>query len=137
MKKIAVIGILFLFSLNAMAFEYKEEYSTNVPKVVKNKTTAEPEKREIKNLTEYFKYLPAEVHRHWTPYKASGDYEVEVRFNVNRDGSITPPEIVRSTNEKANTSVLNAVTAGAPYQPLPKTYTRQSVVAQIVLEFHK
>ena len=136
MKKIAVIVILFLFGLSVNAFEYKEEYSTNAPKAGKNKTVAEPEMREIKNLTEYFKYLPAEVHRHWAPYKASSDYEVEVKFKVNRDGSITSPEIVRSTNERANTAVLNAVTSGAPYQPLPKTYLNKSVTAQIVLEYH-
>ena len=94
--------------------------------------------REIKTLTEYFRYLPAEVHRNWTPYKASSNYEVTVQFRVHRDGKIGDTKIVNSTNQNANASVLNAVKAGAPYQPLPASYpNKNGVIAQIILEYRK
>lgn len=137
--------ILILLSLaTVQAFDYKPKNIDTNPfgektKQVQNiEHAAKPEMREIKNLTEYFKYLPAEVHRHWTPYKAETSYEVAVQFRVNRDGSIADIKILNSTNHSANESVLNAVKNGAPYQPLPASYPNQNgVMAQIVLEYRK
>jgi outer membrane biosynthesis protein TonB len=93
--------------------------------------------REIKTLSEYFKYLPREVHRNWTPYKADRDYEVTVQFVVHRDGSISNVQIIGTNYPSANQSVLKAVKSGAPYQPLPLSFERDSVKAQIFLEYHK
>ena len=100
-------------------------------------TKVSPENREITNLTEYFQYLPYAVNRNWVPYKAETGYEVCVQFRVHNDGSITDVEIVSSTNEKANISVLNAVKQGAPYKPLPKSYPSDTVRAQVILEYRK
>ena len=136
MKKILVL-ILFLFLslLNVSAYQYNDEFSQELSPSVKNNNKQEV--REIRNLTEYFKYLPAEVNRHWNPYTTDSNYEIVVKFKVNRDGTISNPEIVRSTNERANNSAITAVTSASPYQPLPKTYTRPYVTAQVILEFKK
>lgn len=144
MKKSLIILAVFISMLliSVQAFDYvpKDTNSnpfTNSKQDIKNNVAKVPERREIKNLSEYFKYIPAEVHRNWKPYKANVDYEITVEFRVNRDGSVSDLQIVKSNYPKANSSVLNAVQLGAPYQPLPKTYTNESVKAQIVLEFHK
>lgn len=140
MKKILVLVLFLILSfLNASAFQYNEEYSQGISRDANTslKTLENQEVREIKNLTEYFRYLPVEVNRQWKPYTADSNYEVEVKFKVNKDGTISKPEIIRSTNERANNSVIKAVLSGAPYQPLPKSYTRPYVTAQVILEFKK
>ena len=91
----------------------------------------------IENLTQYFEYLPNEVHKNWVPYKANSDYEVTVQFRVMKNGDISKPFIVKSTNSQANASVLNAVLSAAPYKPLPKSYSGNGVNTQIELKFIK
>jgi len=91
----------------------------------------------IENLSRYFEYLPDEVHKNWTPYKANSDYEVLVQFRVKKNGEITKPFIVKSTNEQANASALNAVNAGAPYNPLPESFPGDSINMQIQLKYMK
>ena len=139
MKKTLILLTVLCFGLMAFAFDYVPKNSNPfADKVMNNQKTeqaAQPEMREIKNLTEYFRYLPAEVHRHWTPYKANVNYEVTVQFTVHRNGSISDLQIIGTNYPNANTSVLNAVKSGAPYQPLPLSYKKDSVKAQIVLEY--
>ena len=139
MKKYFILTTLLAVGVCAYAFDMyapRESSSTKTaPQVIK--TEQQQEMREIKNLNEYFRYLPKQVHRNWIPYKANAGYEVTVQFKVNKDGSISDTKIVNSTNPNANISVLNAVKNGAPYQPLPKSYTSDSVTAQVVLEYRK
>ena len=81
--------------------------------------------------------LPNAVHRNWIPYKANADYEVTVQFRVKKNGEITKPFIVESTNEQANASVLNAVQTGAPYKPLPAKFPGDGVNTQVQLKYIK
>ena len=144
MKKILVLSVILSMAASVCAFEYIPKskdvnpFGDKVKVNQKVEQTAQPNIREIENLTEYFKYLPAEVHRHWTPYKANAPYEVTVQFHINRDGSISDVKITNSTNTNANESVMNAVNSGAPYQPLPDSYPdKDGVNAQIILEYRK
>ena len=144
LNKLFLIIVLGLIFITTQAFEYipkdanKNPFEDKVKNNQKVENANQPEMREIKNLTEYFKYLPAEVHRHWTPYKSETGYEVTVQFRVQRDGKIADLKIVNSTNVNANSSVLNAVKSGAPYQPLPASYpNKNGVIAQVVLEYKK
>lgn len=89
----------------------------------------------IQNLSQYFEYLPNAVHSNWTPYKSNTEYEVTVQFRVKKNGEITEPVIVKSTNEKANASVLNAVQTAAPYKPLPENFKSESINTQIELQY--
>ena len=140
MKKNLIIFTLFALTLSVCAYDinsFRNASQTSNTTKQDEKQAIQNEIREIKNLNEYFRYLPHEVNRNWTPYKAGADYTVTVRFTINRDGSISGTRIVKSTNENANTSVLNAVKTGAPYQPLPKSYLQKSVTAEIELEYRK
>lgn len=143
MKKTLILLTVLCFGLMAFAFDYVPKNAdvnpfgekTSVTKNQNAEQKVQPEMREIKTLAEYFRYLPAEVHRHWTPYKANVNYEITVQFTVHRDGSISDTQIVGTNCPNANPSALNAVKSGAPYQPLPKSFTKDSVKAQIVLEY--
>ena len=95
------------------------------------------EESPFENLTQYFNYLPNAVHNNWTPYKADKDYEVTVQFRVKKNGEISEPKIINSTEEKANKSVLDAVKAGAPYKPLPDKFPGEGVNTQVQLKFIK
>ena len=146
MKKNLLLLVIICFAISAFAFEYKPKNtnenpfgSTNNKQIQQNQKAeqpAQPEMREIKTLAEYFRYLPAEVHRHWNPYKAESNYEIAVQFVVHRDGSISDTKIIGTNYPAANAAALKAVKSGAPYQPLPKSYNKDSVKAQIVLEYH-
>lgn len=123
MKKLTLIILgLLLLSLTSVNADVSKNYSNT---------------KKIQNLSDYFQYLPNEVHNNWTPYKASKDYEVTVEFSIKKNGEISSPTIVKSTNPNANASVLNAVNAGAPYEPLPVSYLKDSVKAQIELKYIK
>lgn len=142
-KKLLII-VMALICLPTFAFDYipkdvnSNPFANKVKNNQKTEQAAQPEMREIKNLAEYFKYLPAEVHRNWIPYKSNTGYEVTVQFRVHRDGTISDTSIIKSTNKDANSSVLNAVKNGAPYQPLPASYpNKDGVWAQVVLEYRK
>ena len=143
MKKNLILFAVLCLSLSVIAFEYQPKNPDKNPFAVKTQSeqkaeqVVQPEMREIKNLTEYFRYLPAEVHRHWTPYKANQDYEITVQFRVHRNGTISETQIVGTNYPNANQSVLNAVKSGAPYQPLPQSYKPDSVKAQVILQYHK
>ncbi len=118
-----------------MPFSVMAEDIIIPPKAEKVKETAQP--AEIQNLNQYFEYLPNAVHNNWTPYKANADYEVTVQFRVKKNGEITDPVIVKSTNEKANSSVINAVKTAAPYKPLPAKFPGDSVNTQVELRYIK
>ena len=146
MKKFVWLLIFCCIAIAVYAFEYTPKNVNSNPfgnskqKVNVHEQTQQkiPEgMREIKTIEEYFRYLPAEVHRHWTPYKAEKDYEITVRFTVHKDGQISDTQIVSTTYPAANPAVLNAVKSGAPYQPLPNSYPKDSVKVQILLEYHK
>lgn len=145
MKKSLILFAILGLSLSVFAFDYVPkninanpfgEGNKQSPNIQKQESAVKPEMREIKTLAEYFRYLPAEVHRHWTPYKANVNYEIAVEFTVHRDGTISDLHIIGTNYPNANTSVLNAVKSGAPYQPLPKSFSKDRVKAQVVLEYH-
>ena len=143
MKKSLILFAILGLSISVYAFDYIPKNTDQNPfeNKIKNNQKAErasqPEMREITTLKEYFMYLPAEVHRHWTPYKADKDYDVTVEFTIFRNGSISDVHIVGTSYPNANSSVLNAVKSGAPYQPLPKSFPSDSIKAQVILEYHK
>ena len=146
MKKNLILLAVLSLSVSVFAFDYVPKNpdanpfgranSVNKQERQVTEKSVQPEMREIKNLAEYFKYLPKEVHRNWTPYEADRDYEVVVQFVVKRDGSVSDIQIIGSNYPNANRAVIDAVKKGAPYQPLPMSYERNSVKAQVFLEYH-
>ncbi len=142
MKKSLILLAVFCLTLSVFAFDYVPKNTDTNPFGDKVKTekktikTAQPEMREIKTLAEYFRYLPREVQRHWTPYKANADYEVTVQFTVHRNGSISDVHIVGTNCPNANRAVINAVKSGEPYQPLPLSFKKDRIKAQVILEYH-
>ena len=141
MKKSLILLAALGLTLSVLAFEYVPKNTNTNPfgeksqQTKKNMQSGQPEMREIKTLAEYFKYLPREVQRHWTPYKANVNYEVTVQFTVHRNGSISGLQVVGTNYPNANRSVLDAVKSGAPYQPLPKSFTKDSIKAQVIMQY--
>jgi outer membrane biosynthesis protein TonB len=146
MKKSLILLAILGLSLSVFAFDYIPKNTESNPfgsksgNTVQNnqkaeQTTIPAGMREIKTIDEYFRYLPREVQRHWTPKTSVADYSITVEFIVHRDGTISGVRIISTDYPNANRAVLDAVKSGAPYQPLPKSYTKDKVKAQIVLEY--
>ena len=154
MKKNLILLAILGLSLSVFAFDYvpknkdSNPFGTNTgikgvtvkdvnnQQTQKSTQTTQHEMREIKTLAEYFKYLPAEVHRHWKPYKAETNYESVIQFTVHRNGTISNVQVVGTNYPAANASALEAVKSGAPYQPLPRSFAKDKVKAQIVLDYN-
>ena len=146
MKKSLILLAILGLSLSVLAFDYVPKNTNSNPfgdksvNAVQNNQNAgqiiPAGMREIKTIDEYFRYLPREVQRHWTPKKSVADYAVTVEFIVHRNGTISNVRIIGTDYPNANRAVLDAVKAGEPYQPLPKSYSKDKVKAQIVLEYH-
>ncbi len=144
MKKIFIVLAIACVTLGCLAYEYVPKNTSVSPFASQNNVTKSTATkvipagmREIKNIDEYFRYLPKEVQRHWTPYKANVNYTVTVQFTISRDGSVSDIRVTNSTYPSANMSVINAVKSGAPYQPLPSSYKKDSVRTEMVLEYRK
>ena len=145
MKKNLILLSVFCLTLSVFAFDYVPKNQNESPfgsksgnpvqNNQKSEQTIPAGMREIKNIDEYFRYLPREVQRHWTPKKSVADYSVTVEFNVYRDGTISNVRIIGTDYPNANRAVIDAVKSGAPYQPLPRSYGKDKVKAQIVLEY--
>lgn len=143
MKKHFFILLVFCAVFLVSAFDYmpkninENPFGDKIKNNLKTEQAIQPKLKEITTLSEYFKYLPAEIHRHWVPYKAEKDYEVTVQFVVHKNGSVSDIKIEKTNYTGANQSVLDAVKASSPLQPLPKSYNADSVKAQVILEYHK
>lgn len=141
MKKSLILLAILGLTISAFAFDYVPKNQTANPfgdKIQNNQKTEQAiptGMREIKTIDEYFRYLPREVQRHWTPKKSVVNYSITVEFTVHRDGSISNVRIIGTDYPNANRAALDAVKSGAPYQPLPKSFTKDKVKAQIVLEY--
>ena len=150
MKKILALLSVLSLSLTSFAFDYvprnvnSNPFANNKQNLQKTEKTEitqkpkqkiQPEMREIKTIEEYFIYLPHEIQRHWTPYKAEKDYKVTVQFTIYRNGSISNVQIIGTDYPNANRAVINAIKDGAPYQPLPQSYKKDNVRAQLTLEY--
>ena len=144
-KKFLILLSVIGLSLSVFAFDYVPKNQNESPFGNKSGNAVQNDKkteqnipsgmREIKTIDEYFRYLPREVQRHWTPKKSVVDYSVTVEFSVHRDGSISDLKVIGTDYPNANRSVIDAVKEGAPYQPLPKSFSKNKVKAQIVLEY--
>ena len=137
MKKVFILSVILCMVLSVSAYSYDDYKQTaNAQKNVNSKQNL-GEMREIKNIEEYFRYLPHEVQRNWIPYKADTNYEVKVQFTIHRDGTASNIHIVGTTLRDANVSVIKAVKKGIPYQPLPQSFNKDKVTAQVVLSYNK
>lgn len=63
---------------------------------------------------------------------------VYVSFDIQRDGSITPPKVTQSSgNDDVDRSALRAVIASSPFGPLPSDYSGSQVSVSCYFDFRR
>jgi len=69
---------------------------------------------------------------------ATGKDFTEVRFRIFRNGRISEPEILRSSdNPTMRLSALRAIRNASPFPPLPRGYTDEYLIVRLLFEHTK
>lgn len=85
----------------------------------------------------YMRRLQRRIKRNWEPPKGSETKKVVVLFKIGKDGSLLSSEIFKTSGDKAaDKAALMAIAISAPYEPLPKTYTEESIDIQFTFDYN-
>ncbi len=82
----------------------------------------------------YMAEVKRRMSRNWRPPRGERDKRVELKFEINRDGSLGTIQVSRSSGETlADKAAINAVKISAPFKTLPPFHKGKSV--QILFTF--
>lgn len=85
----------------------------------------------------YMRRLQRRIKRNWEPPKGSETKKVVVLFKIGKDGRLISSEIFKTSgDEAADKAALLAIAISAPYEPLPKAYTKESIDIQFAFDYN-
>ena len=85
----------------------------------------------------YMRRLQRRIKRNWDPPKGSETKKVVVLFKIGKDGTLLSSEIFKTSGDKAaDKAALLAIAISAPYEPLPKEYTEESIDIQFAFDYN-
>ncbi|MFO7980794.1 MAG: energy transducer TonB [Candidatus Aminicenantes bacterium] len=92
--------------------------------------------------TWYLQTLHARISNNWYTSRIStglsGDYFTTISFRIYKDGHISEPEIVESSDVKSlDLSAIRAVRSSAPFPPLPTEYKEEYLLIRLIFEHTK
>lgn len=92
--------------------------------------------------TWYLQTLHSRISSNWFTSRIrtglSGDYFTTISFRIYKDGHISEPEILESSNVKSlDLSAIRAVRSSAPFPPLPTEYKDEYLLIRIIFEHTK
>jgi len=92
--------------------------------------------------TWYLQTLHSRVSSNWFTSRIrtglSGDYFTTISFRIYKDGHISEPHILESSNVKSlDLSAIRAVRSSAPFPPLPTEYKDEYLLIRIIFEHTK
>ncbi len=92
--------------------------------------------------TWYLQTLHSRISSNWFTSRIktglSGDYFTSVSFRIYKDGHISEPEILESSNVKSlDLSAIRAVRSSAPFPPLPTEYKDEYLLIRLIFEHTK
>lgn len=148
-KKFAVVwSIAFILSC-LLVFGYKIERS--LPKLVDSlakissdfsgvKKSSAPESKKASrslNWAPYMKSLEANIKKNWNPPKAKESKRVVTIFKISKDGELLSLKIKESSGDKeADDAAIRAIKESAPFKPLIKGFTGQSVDIEFTFDYN-
>lgn len=81
----------------------------------------------------YIKDLQHAIRSNWNPPKWQGNRKTELKFKVEKDGSVSNIEILTSSGDRIfDNAGISAVKASEPFKPFPVEYKKQSMDIQFV-----
>jgi len=92
--------------------------------------------------TWYLQTLHSRISSNWFTSRIrtglSGDYFTTISFRIYKDGRISEPEILESSNVRSlDLSAIRAVRSSAPLPPLPAEYKEEYLLIRIIFEHTK
>lgn len=92
--------------------------------------------------TWYLQTLHSRISSNWFTSRIrtglSGDYFTTISFRIYKDGHISEPEILESSNVRSlDLSAIRAVRSSAPFPPLPTEYKEEYLLIRIIFEHTK
>ncbi|MFW6139888.1 MAG: energy transducer TonB [Acidobacteriota bacterium] len=92
--------------------------------------------------TWYLQTLHARISNNWYTSRIStglsGDYFTTISFRIYKDGHISEPEIVESSDVKSlDLSAIRAIRSSAPFPPLPSEYKDEYLLIRLIFEHTK
>jgi TonB family protein len=92
--------------------------------------------------TWYLQTLHARISNNWFTSRIStgisGDYFTTISFRIYRDGHISEPNILESSNIRSlDLSAIRAVRSSSPFPPLPSEYKEEYLLLRIIFEHTK
>lgn len=117
-----------LFNANARAIEINnknQQQSQNINKA------------DNVDFKPYMRRLQRRIKRSWEPPKGSESKRVVVLFTIGKEGKLLSSKIFKTSgDEAADKAALLAIAISAPYEPLPKEYTGESIDIQFAFDYN-
>ncbi len=117
-----------LFNANARAIEINNKNQQKSQSI---------NKADNVDFRPYMRRLQRRIKRNWEPPKGSETKKVVVLFKIGKDGRLISSEIFKTSgDEAADKAALLAIAISAPYEPLPKAYTEESIDIQFAFDYN-
>jgi protein TonB len=82
----------------------------------------------------YIDQLLSRINSNWVRPAVGDNVRAVVSFRIQRNGSITPPEVTESSGNGAfDLAALRAVSNAAPFPPLPRAYRHDSLGVNLIV----
>ncbi len=85
----------------------------------------------------YMRNVQSRIKANWQPPKGYEDLSATALFKVHKDGNIGDVQIIKSSGVKEfDEKAITAIQLTAPFRPLPKEYTLNSVNIQFTFDYN-
>ena len=116
------LGIILLRKHQPKTYQkIQQNFSRLTRKTVKHKVPAA-------NFDTFMQNLQSDMMLNWNPPKIGTNARVVVLMKIQKDGNLESVKILKSSgNSEMDNAALNAVKSTAPFQPLPLSFTGETV----------
>ena len=110
--------------------EVNIEKKSNEPVILNSKQTAD--------FNEYMKNIEQRIKLNWIPTTENQNKIVIVLFEISKNGDLLRSKVIKSSGiDSADKSAIKAIQITAPFQPLPKSLNRDSIVIEFTFDYHR
>ena len=87
------------------------------------------------DFSSYIKHLELKIRPHWHPQKNIKTMHIETQLTIGRDGTLLSYKITKPSGfEDADQAAIKALKKSTPFEPLPKKFTKDSILINFVFD---
>ena len=119
---VILLGFVLLYKLQPQTYRQMTRTISHMSrKITKNKVPAA-------NFDTFMQNLQADIMLNWNPPKIETNARVVVLMKIQKDGNLESVQVLKSSgNSEMDNVALETVKATAPFQPLPLSFTGETV----------